>query len=99
MEKSDSYIPYIVDFTGGQTLRPVTSLFASPVRLLIREVMAERHTDSLALFRPERGQDIIARLAEWRRPVIDHVGGGGSPLRDYPARASLREILTGLRPL
>jgi len=74
----------IVDFTGGKNPGPVTSLFANPVYLLVREVMAGRHPDSLALFDPGKGQDILARLNEWRRPILDRVQGG-NPLEEYPA--------------
>lgn len=90
---------YIVDFTTGPTLQPVTSLFPNPVYLLIREVMAGRHADSLALFGPEEGENIIARLGEWRRPVIDYVRGHTSRLPEYRAKTPLTDILTQLQPL
>jgi len=88
----------IVDFTGGENPGPVTSLFADPVHLLVREVIVGRHSDSLALFDPKTGQDILARLNEWRRPIIDRVQGRG-PLEEYPARASLDDVLAILKPL
>lgn len=88
---------FIVDFIGGKNPGPVTSLFSNPVYLLVREVMAGRHLDSLALFDPGVGQDIVARLHEWRRPIIDRVRGG-DPLAEYPARESLEKILAALTP-
>ncbi len=88
----------IVDFGGGDSLRPVTSLFSNPIELLIREVMAERHPESLALFDLRMGQSIVERLNEWRQPIIEHVGKGNK-LEGYTAGDSLDQILSGLSPL
>jgi hypothetical protein len=86
---------FIVDLIGGDNPGPVTSLFHSPVHLLVREVMLERASDTLALFDPGVGQDIVARLNEWRRPILDFVQSG-TQLQGYLARASLNDILSTL---
>jgi hypothetical protein len=89
---------YIIDFIGGNNPGPVTSLFSNPVSLLVREVMAGRHPNLLALFDPGVGQDIVARLNEWRRPIIDRVERG-SPLQEYMAGETLEKVLDALQPL
>lgn len=86
----------IVDFTGGTNPGPVTSLFPEPVLLLVREVMLERASESLALFDPEIGQDITARLKEWQYPIIDYTKDEKNLLPGYKARAPLNDILAGL---
>jgi hypothetical protein len=92
------FINYIVDFTGGDNPGAVNSLFPDPVHLLVREVMADRALDSLALFPPEVGQDIVARLNEWRLLVQEFVQAGGV-LQGYLGRTPLEDILNNLNPL
>jgi hypothetical protein len=86
-----------VDRAEGSDLRPVTSLFPDPVHLLVREVLARRHVESLALLKPYEAQDIIARLNEWRLPIIDHLQAG--KLGGYPAGASLEDVRERLKLL
>jgi len=89
---------FVVDFGSGANWSPVTSLFPKSVLLLVREVMREQASESLALFDPEVGQDIVARLNEWRRPIIDSVRRG-NPLPGYPAKAPLDYIRSTLSEL
>lgn len=89
---------FIVDFTGGDNPGPVTSLFHRPVYLLVREVILERASDTLALFDPGVGQDVVARLNEWRRPIINYVQRENQ-LKGYTARILLDDILSTLDPL
>ena len=89
---------FIVDFFGGENPGPTTSLFSDPVHLLVREVLAERHPTSLALFDPLAGQNIMARLNEWRRPIIRHLQDG-KQLGEYAAGSSLDHIISNLESL
>jgi len=88
----------IVDFEGGGVSGPVTSLFARPVALLVREVMEGRSADSLALFSPEVAQEMVSRTAAWRRPIVDFVEGGGE-LATYPACTPFEAFRERLTPL
>lgn len=95
---------FVVDFSGGNNPGPVTPLFPNPVYLLVREVIEGRHSDTLALFDPGAGQDIVARLNEWRRPVLNRVRPQGQPklgskLKGYAARAPLQDIIADLDPI
>jgi predicted dehydrogenase len=88
----------IVDRYGGKEEGPFTSLFRNPVHLLVREVLEGRSATSLSLFPPEKAQDMVARVNEWRLPIGAFLERGGT-LASYPAKAPLNEILdraTGL---
>lgn len=89
-------INYIVDFFEGNKITPVSALFDKPVHLMVREIIGGRASESLALFKPEIGQDIVARLNEWRRPIINYVDiSRGTILPQYTAKTPW-ENLTGM---
>src|SRR5262249_36281574 len=55
---------YFVDWIDNHgNITPDAHLFANPIHLLVREVIAGRPLKSL--FEPDRGREIVATLEEW----------------------------------
>ena len=89
---------FIVDFSDGGVEGPITSLFCNPVHLLVREVIGERASETLALFTPAEAERIIEAVNGWREPILARVRRG-EELDPYPAGESLDTILKILQPL
>lgn len=88
---------FIVDYIDADTskVRPVTHLFAEPIDLLVREIMADRPLASL--FPPETGHTVVAVLERWCEPVTDYLQHTALPF--YKRGDSSETIVERVEPL